>query len=94
MKNWDKLFFKMDVWWFLTSFYLESGWTTQLKKMRKSNWESSTNRDHIWNHHLLLMAEILHHLACIKPRKEWDKMDKLPTSTGEHRISEPSTVVM
>ena len=30
------------------------------------------------------MAEILHHLGCIKPYKQWDK---LPTSTGERRIS-------
>ena len=29
------------------------------------------------------------HLRCIKPRKEWDK---LPTSTGDRRISEASTV--
>ncbi len=28
---------------------------------------------------LLLMEEILHHLGCIKPCREWDK---LPTSTG------------
>ena len=30
------------------------------------------------------MAEILHHLGCMKPYKQWDK---LPTSTGERRIS-------
>ena len=35
------------------------------------------------------MGEILHHLGYIKPRKSWDK---LPTSTGDRRISEPSTV--
>ena len=35
------------------------------------------------------MEEILHHLGCIKPYKQWDK---LPTSTGERRISEPSTL--
>ena len=29
------------------------------------------------------------HLECIKPCKQWNK---LPTSTGDHRISEPSTV--
>ena len=29
------------------------------------------------------------HLGCITPCKKWDK---LPTSTGERRISEPSTV--
>ena len=29
-------------------------------------------------------SEILHHLRCIKPCKLWDK---LPTSTGERRIS-------
>ncbi len=38
---------------------------------------------------LLLMEEILHHLGCIKPCKQWDR---LPTSTGDRRISEPSTV--
>ena len=32
------------------------------------------------------MEETLHHLGCIRPR------DKLPTSTGELRISEPLTV--
>jgi len=30
------------------------------------------------------MAEILHHLRYMKPFREWDK---LPTSTGERRIS-------
>ena len=34
-------------------------------------------------------SEIRHHLGCIKPCKSWDK---LPTSTGDRRISEPSTV--
>ena len=34
--------------------------------------------------------KILHHLTCMKPYKQWDK---LPTSTGDRRISEPSTVV-
>ena len=33
---------------------------------------------------ILLMEEILHHLANIKPCKQWDK---LPTSTGNRRIS-------
>ena len=33
---------------------------------------------------ILLMAEILHHLGCIKPCKQWDK---LPTSTGDRRNS-------
>jgi len=33
-------------------------------------------------------SEILHHQQCINP-SNWDK---LPTSTGECRISEPSTV--
>ena len=37
--------------------------------------------------HLLLMAEILHHLGCMKPYKQWDK---LPTSTGAG--FQPSTV--
>ena len=37
----------------------------------------------------LFMEEIPNnHLECIKPCKSWDK---LPTSTGECRISEPST---
>ena len=30
------------------------------------------------------MEEILHHLECIKPCKQWDK---LPTSTGDRRSS-------
>ena len=34
------------------------------------------------------MEEFPHHLGCIKPCKYWDK---LPTSTGDRRISEPST---
>ncbi len=33
---------------------------------------------------ILLMAEILHHLWRMNPKKQWDK---LPTSTGERRIS-------
>jgi len=33
---------------------------------------------------VLLMAEILHHLGCMKSHKLWDK---LPTSTGDCRIS-------
>ena len=33
---------------------------------------------------ILLMEEILHHLGCMKPYKQWDK---LPTSTGDRRIS-------
>ena len=36
---------------------------------------------------LLLMAEILQHLGCIKPYKQWEK---LPTSTGAG--FQPSTV--
>ena len=40
---------------------------------------------------LLLMAEILHRLGCIKPVV--NNGSKLPTSTGERRISEPSTVL-
>ena len=36
---------------------------------------------------LLLMAEILHHLGCMKPYKQWEK---LPTSTGAG--FQPSTV--
>ena len=41
---------------------------------------------------LLLMAEILHHLKCIKTRrKEWDK---LPVPQLASRISEPSTVCL
>ena len=40
-------------------------------------------------HALLLMEEILHHLGRIKPWKQWGK---LPTSTGDRRISEPSRV--
>jgi len=39
---------------------------------------------------LLLMEEIPNnHLGCIKPCKQ---TDTLPTSTGDRRISEPSTV--
>ncbi len=38
---------------------------------------------------MLLIAETLHHLRSSNPCKSWDK---LPTSTGERRISEPSTV--
>ena len=37
------------------------------------------------------MEEILHHMGCITPGKEWNK---LPTSTGDRRISEPSTVLL
>ena len=33
---------------------------------------------------ILLMAEILHHLGCMKPYKQWEK---LPTSTGDRQIS-------
>ena len=33
---------------------------------------------------ILLMEEILHHLGCVKLCKLWDK---LPTSTGDRRIS-------
>ena len=33
---------------------------------------------------ILLMEETLHHLGCTKPCKQ---LDKLPTSTGDHRIS-------
>ena len=33
---------------------------------------------------------ILHHLGCMKPQKQWDK---LPTSTGEVSGFQPSTVV-
>ena len=40
------------------------------------------------NTKILLMAEILHHLGCMKPYKYWDK---LPTSTGAG--FQPSTVV-
>ena len=36
---------------------------------------------------ILLMAEILHHLGCMKPQKQWDK---LPTSTDAG--FQPSTV--
>ena len=36
---------------------------------------------------ILLMEEILHHLGCTKPCKQWDK---LPTSTGAEFL--PSTV--
>ena len=36
---------------------------------------------------LLLMEQILHYLGCKEPCK-WDK---LPSSTGERRISEPSS---
>ena len=39
---------------------------------------------------ILLMEEILHHLGCIKPCKYWDKLFAI--STGDRRISEPSTV--
>ena len=42
-----------------------------------------------WNTEIQYMEEILHHLGCIKPCKYWDK---LPSSTGDRRISEPSTV--
>ena len=45
----------------------------------------------LWSIFLLLMEEILHHLACIKPYKEWATSTTVP-STGERRISEPSTV--
>ena len=37
---------------------------------------------------LMLMEEILHHLECTKPCKSWHK---LPTSTGDRRISETTT---
>ena len=40
---------------------------------------------------ILLMEEILHHLGCLKSCKHWDN---LPTSTGDRRISEPSTVFL
>ena len=39
---------------------------------------------------LLLMIEILHQLGCKKDRNKWDK---LPTSTGASGISEPSTAI-
>ena len=39
---------------------------------------------------LLLMEEILHHLLSMKPYEKWDI---LQASTGDRRISEPSTVV-
>ena len=35
------------------------------------------------------MAEILHHLGCMKPYKQWEK---LPTSTGDRRISAINTL--
>ena len=39
---------------------------------------------------ILLMEEIPNnHQGCIQPCKQWDK---LPTSTGQRGISEPSTV--
>ena len=47
------------------------------------------HRSRLTGHDTVDGSEILHHQRCIKPCK-W--MDKLPTSTGERRISEPSTV--
>ena len=41
---------------------------------------------------VLLMEELLHHQAFLKIVK--NQSDKLPTSTGERRISEPSTLVI
>ena len=38
-----------------------------------------TCKEHLFLWLILLMEEILHHLGCIKPCKNWDK---LPTSTG------------
>ena len=39
---------------------------------------------------ILLMEEILHHLGFIKPCKLWDK---LPTSTGDRRISAINSMI-
>ena len=42
-------------------------------------WFSSSPISYQQHYVLLLMEEVLHHLGCIKPSEEWEK---LPTSTG------------
>ena len=67
----------------------QSFWTTPCEAMVKTAWKQTKVPSlSIMSSSILLMAEILHHLGCMKPYKQWDK---LPTSTGAG--FQPSTVV-